>query len=132
MKAIYDNRPEELLVGMTSVTVCYNIEQITVVIDDEGTTAQKWQCDYDRISISEYNTALNGKYDGTWTPALHKAFRQHQHDHTLGLYDLARRKVKTDDRWNAYIDSLDAWNEAVSALATDFSTDVPPLPAQPE
>lgn len=132
MKAIYDSMPEELLIGTASVTVCYNIEQVIVVIDEEGHTVQKWQCDYDRISISEYNAALNGKYDGTWTPALHKAFRQHQHDRTLGLYDLARRKAKTDERWNAYIDSLDAWNEAVSALATDFSTDVPSLPAQPE
>lgn len=131
MKAIYDNRPEELLVGTTSVTVCYNIEQITVVIDDEGTTAQKWQCDYDKISISEYNAALNGKYDGTWTPALHKAFRQHQHGRTLGLYDFARRKAKTNPAWDAYIDSLDAWNEAVSQTATTFSTEIPALPAQP-
>jgi len=132
MKAIYDNIPEDIVIGSTSVTLCYNIEQVIVVIDDEGTTAQKWQCDFDRISIAEYNAALNGKYDGTWTPALHKAFRQHQHDRTLGLYDLARRKAKTNPAWDAYIVALDAWNEAVSQTKTNMSLNIPALPEQPE
>jgi hypothetical protein len=132
--ARYSEKPDVLTVGETIVIIRDDIEQIEVPLPEEegGGSETMWQCEETRLSHSEYEGLQKGQWEGPWTAATHKQFRQAQHDRTLGVYDLARRKAKTDDRWNAYIDALDAWNEVVSSLAATFSTDVPDLPAQPE
>lgn len=71
-----------------------------------------------------------------WTAETHLIFRTAQHRRTDDLYNLAYRKKRTADElsvalWSAYITALDQWNEAVSALASTFSTEVPDLPAMP-
>ena len=130
MNAQSNTRPEEVTVGQTVVIIRDSIEQITIP-GEEGETETAWQWTETRLTPLEYESLQNGAWRGPWTPATHKAFRQHQHDRTLGLYDLARRKAKADPSWETYIEQLDAWNEAVSALADGYGTNVPDLPEQP-
>lgn len=130
--AQYSDKPDELTVGTTIAIFRDGITEVQVPLEEEGQTQTMWQCEETRMSIPEYQLLLAGAWNGPWTAATHKAFRQHQHDRTLGLYDLARRKAKADASWEAYITALDSWNEQVSALATDYSTAVPDLPAQPQ
>ena len=129
--AQYSSKPDEMTVGSTIAIFRDGITEVEVPLE-EGGTQTMWQCEETRLSIPDYQLLLAGSWKGTWTSATHKAFRQHQHDRTLGLYDLARRKAKTNPAWEQYIASLDAWNEQVSALASDYSTAVPDLPAQPQ
>ena len=101
--------------------------------DEQGNVSTGYTWTEIRMDIGEYDTICNGKLPAgaAWNADLHRIFRQAQHDRTLSLYDLARRKAKTDSRWNEYITSLDLWNVQVSALAATLSVTVPPLPAQP-
>jgi len=130
--AQYSDRPDELTVGTTIAIFRDGITEVQVPLEEEGQTQTMWQCEETRMSLQDYQLLLAGSWKGPWTSATHKAFRQHQHDRTLGLYDLARRKAKADPAWETYIAALDAWNEQVSALASGFSTAVPDLPAQPQ
>ena len=125
--------PDVVTIGTTLVIIRDGIHEIEVPpMDEGGETQTMWECEETRLSLAEYADLQKGHWNGPWTANTHKEFRQYQHDRTLGVYDLARRKAKTDERWNDYIAALDAWNEAVSALAADYSTAVPDLPAQPQ
>ena len=131
--ARYSDKPDELTVGETIVIIRDAIEQVEIPAPEEGGEPElMWQCEETRLSHSEFEGLQKGLWEGPWTPATHKQFRQHQHDRTLGVYDLARRKAKADERWNAYIEQLDAWNEVVSSLGATYSTDVPDMPEQPQ
>lgn len=125
--------PDGVTIGTTIAIIRDNIHEIEVPPMEEGGEAQTmWECEETRLSLAEYADLQKGHWNGPWTAATHKQFRQYQHDRTLGLYDLGRRKAKADERWEAYLTALDTWNEAVSSLAADFSTAVPELPAQPQ
>jgi hypothetical protein len=121
-----------MTVGTTIAIFRDSIVEVQVPTEEEGQTQTMWQCDETRLSIPDYQLLLAGAWKGPWTSATHKAFRQHQHDRTLGLYDLARRKAKTNPAWEQYIAALDGWNEQVSGLASGYSTAVPDLPTQPQ
>lgn len=129
--ANYSSEPDEITVGATVVIIRDGISEVQVPLEEEGQTQTMWQCDEVRLSPAEFEDLKRGAWKGGWTPATHKAFRQHQHDRTLGLYDLARRKAKSNPAWEAYIAELDSWNDQVSALAADYAVAVPELPAQP-
>ena len=124
--------PEWITVGQTVVIIRDNIQQIEIP-GEEGETDIAWQWDETRLSPVEYGELQKGHWKGPWTANTHKVFREYQHDRTIGLYDLAARKARSDaSTWEPYILALDAWNAQISALAEGYSTDVPDLPAQPQ
>jgi len=124
-------RPEDITIGTTLVIIRDGFQQVEVPAGEEGQTETVWQWDEIRLPPVEFEALQKGQWRGPWTENSHKAFRQYQHDRTLGLYDLARRKAKANPVWETYISQLDAWNEQVSALAATMSTAIPDLPIQP-
>ncbi len=131
MHSVFNHEPSAVERGPT-ISIYRDGIARTDETDPESGTVTVWECDEARLTPAEDAAMLEGRWAGPWTPAMHRAFRQHQHDRTLSLYDMARRKSRRDASWNAYIADLDAWNDAVSALADGYGTDVPPLPPEPE
>lgn len=68
-----------------------------------------------------------------WDEVLHKIFRTYQHQRIDNEYTMAQRMLRTtgDAKWQTYIDALDQWNAAVTALKDTFSTQIPSLPSVP-
>ena len=104
------------------------------IVKDEG---EIWNCDQYWLPGNEYESIQRGDLpEGIeWKdhPDLHTIFREAQHSRTDPLYAMAYRKRRTSapEKWDAYITALDKWNDAVSALAKKFSTEVPELPETP-
>ena len=68
-----------------------------------------------------------------WDATLHKLFRTYQHQRADNEYAYAQRMLRTtgDSRWQTYIEALDQWNAQISALAENFSVDIPNMPSRP-
>ena len=134
----YSAKPAEVIVGPTGIRYRYDIvrEQRT---DEEETVRTVWVCNEYWFPTGEYEQVQGGTIPGDsveWedSPELHKIFRNAQHRRTDDLYNVAyrsKRSSATPDVWTEYITALDEWNEAVSALASTFSTKVPELPEMP-
>ncbi len=127
-------RPAEHIAGPTGCWVHYDIVQNPE--DENGNIT--WTYDGIWFDSGEHEQVQAGNVPGgePWTEPLHKIFRNAQHRRTDDLYNVAYRNKRTADElsvalWSAYITALDQWNEAVSALASTFSTEVPDLPAMP-
>ena len=125
-------RPAEHIAGPTGCWVHYDIVQNPE--DENGNIT--WTYDGIWFDSGEHEQVQAGNVPGgePWTEPLHKIFRNAQHRRTDDLYNLAYRKKRTaanPEAWAAYIDELDEWNTAVSALKTGFSVDVPALPVMP-
>lgn len=125
-------RPAEHIAGPTGCWMHYNVVQNKE--DEDGNSS--WTYDGIWFDTGEHEQVQAGNVPGgePWTEPLHKIFRNYQHRRTDDLYNVAyrsKRTAKPATAWTAYITALDDWNTAVSALATDFSVDVPELPAVP-
>ena len=125
-------KPAEYVSGPTGAWVHLNITQNEP--DEEGNVS--WTCKGIWFDGGEYEQVQNGMLPTgeEWTAELHPIFRTAQHRRTDDLYNMAYRCKRTavnPTPWTEYISALDAWNDAVSALATDLSVDVPELPAVP-
>lgn len=124
-------RPADYISGPTGCWVHYNIVQS--MDEDEHDV---WIYDGIWFNVGEYENVERGilPVGEVWTAETHLIFRTAQHRRTDDLYNMAYRckRTATDPTsWADYIIALDDWNGAVSALATDFSVDVPELPAVP-
>ncbi len=124
-------RPADYISGPTGCWVHYNIVQS--MDEDEHDV---WTYDGLWFEVGEHENVERGilPVGEVWTAETHLIFRTAQHRRTDDLYNLAYRKKRTaanPEAWAAYIDELDEWNTAVSALKTGFSVDVPALPVMP-
>lgn len=68
-----------------------------------------------------------------WDATLHKLFRTYQHQRADNEYVYAQRMLRStgNQEWQSYIESLDQWNAQISALAENFSVDIPDMPSRP-
>lgn len=124
-------RPADHINGPTGCWVHYNIVQS--MDEDEHDV---WTYDGLWFEVGEHENVERGILPAgeVWTTETHLIFRTAQHRRTDDLYNLAYRKKRiaaNPEAWAAYIDELDTWNAAVSALKTGFSVDVPALPVMP-
>lgn len=124
-------RPADYISGPTGCWVHYNIVQ-SMDEDEHGV----WTYDGLWFEVGEHENVERGILPAgeEWTAETHLIFRTAQHRRTDDLYNLAYRKKRiaaNPEAWAAYIDELDTWNAAVSALKTGFSVDVPALPVMP-
>ena len=124
-------KPADHINGPTGCWVHYNIVQS--MDEDEHDV---WTYDGLWFEVGEHENVERGilPVGEVWTAETHLIFRTAQHRRTDDLYNLAYRKKRTaanPEAWAAYIDELDEWNTAVSALKTGFSVDVPALPVMP-
>ena len=124
-------RPADHINGPTGCWVHYNVVQST---DEEERVV--WIYDGIWFEVGEHENVERGILPAgeVWTAETHLIFRTAQHRRTDDLYNMAYRSKRTavnPTPWTEYISALDAWNDAVSALATDLSVDVPELPAVP-
>lgn len=125
-------KPAEHIAGPTGCWTHYNAVQNEA---DENNLIT-WTYDGIWFDLGEYEQVQRGVLPAgvEWNAQLHLIFRNAQHRRTDDLYNLAYRKKRTaanPEAWAAYIDELDEWNTAVSALKTGFSVDVPALPVMP-
>lgn len=124
-------RPAEQVDGPTGSWLHFHIAE-----GKDEDDAVVWTYDGVWFELGELESVENGVLpDGAqWTEEVHCIFRRAQHRRTDDLYGRAYRSKRTaadPAPWTAYITALDEWNDAVSALAGDFSTDVPALPTAP-
>lgn len=124
-------RPADHISGPTGCWVHYNIVKST-----DSDEHDVWTYDGLWFNVGEYEDVERGILPAgeVWTAETHLIFRTAQHRRTDDLYNMAYRSKRTavnPTPWTEYISALDAWNDAVSALATDLSVDVPELPAVP-
>lgn len=125
-------RPDDHISGPTGCWIHYNAIQNEADENNEVT----WTYDGIWFDLGEYEQVQRGLLPAgaEWDAQLHLIFRTAQHRKTDDLYNLAYRSKRTATDptvWSTYISALDTWNDAVSALASTYSTAVPDLPEIP-
>lgn len=109
-------KPKEIERNGNSVYIRSDIQRVTVEREGED-PMEVWQYQETVLDASEYDALSVGAWSGTWTEPLRSVERTILHsattDDTMQAYRKLRQGDKTID-WQAWLDTLDAYNKAVS------------------